>query len=294
MTLGGIDHVVWEARDLEAARARFRDLGFTLTPPAVHPFGTGNSLAQFSSSFIELLSVVTVERIVPHAPEVFSFSALAAAFLEKREGISMLVLASDDARADNAAWRERGLSTYEVVDFERKAKLPDGSEARVAFSIAFAIDPAMPEIAFFICQQHAPEFFWKPDYQRHDNTALEIARITLVAETPLRHRGFFEKVIGTDAVLAEGEGLRATTARGTIAVLSSAEAREAFPEGVLPPALPGAGFAAVHLASADLVRCRVVLEAAGIEFITEPERMLVPASAAFGAALVFESAAVAG
>lgn len=292
--VGGIDHVVWEARDLEAARARFRDLGFTLTPPALHPFGTGNSLAQFSSSFLELLSLVEPEKVVPHSEKSFSFSALAASFLEKREGISMLVLASDDARADNAAWRARGLPTYEVVDFERKAKLPDGGEARVAFSIAFALDPAMPEIAFFICQQHAPEFFWKPDYQRHDNTALEIARVTLVAEAPLSHRGFFEKLIGAEEVFAAGGGLRATTAQGTIAVLSPAEAREAFPEGVLPAALPGAGFAAVHLACADLARCRAVMEAAGVELMAEPRRILVPASAAFGAALVFETATSAG
>ena len=89
----GIDHVVWEVGDLEAARVRFRDLGFTLTPPAVHPFGTGNSLAQFPCSFIELLSVVEPAKIVPRDADRFSFSALAAEFLEEREGVSMLVRA---------------------------------------------------------------------------------------------------------------------------------------------------------------------------------------------------------
>ena len=291
MAIGGIDHVVWEAHDLEAARSRFRDLGFTLTPPALHPFGTGNSLAQFSCSFIELLSVVEPAKIVPRDADRFSFSALAAEFLEEREGVSMLVLSSDDARADNAAWQARGLPTYEVVDFERKAKLPDGGEARVAFSIAFALDPAMPEIAFFVCQQHAPEFFWKPDYQRHRNAALDISRVTLVAEEPAHHRTFFEKFIIGGSISLDGDRLRAKSVRGAIDVLSPAGAREIFPEGTLPTALPGGGFAAVHLGSADLARTRTLLEAAGIDALCEAERIVVPASTALGAALVFETVA---
>ena len=43
----GIDHLVLCVRDLERARDLYRRLGFTLTPPARHPFGTGNSLVQF-------------------------------------------------------------------------------------------------------------------------------------------------------------------------------------------------------------------------------------------------------
>ena len=56
----GIDHVVLCVRDLEAARAAFQHLGFTLTPHAVHPFGTGNSLVQLQGCFIELLTVVLI------------------------------------------------------------------------------------------------------------------------------------------------------------------------------------------------------------------------------------------
>jgi hypothetical protein len=42
----GIDHLVLCGRDLEAMRARYKEMGFTLTPRAEHPFGTGNSLVQ--------------------------------------------------------------------------------------------------------------------------------------------------------------------------------------------------------------------------------------------------------
>ena len=40
----------------------------------------------------------------------------------------------------------------------------------------------MPGIAFFTCQQrHAPELFWKPDYQRHPNGALRVVEIVMSA-----------------------------------------------------------------------------------------------------------------
>ena len=47
-----IDHLVLCVRDLEAARAIYRRLGFTLTPPARHPWGTGNSLVQLQGNFL--------------------------------------------------------------------------------------------------------------------------------------------------------------------------------------------------------------------------------------------------
>ena len=55
--MSGIDHLVLCGRDLEEMRRRYGALGFTLTPPAHHPFGTGNSLVQLDRCFLELLVV---------------------------------------------------------------------------------------------------------------------------------------------------------------------------------------------------------------------------------------------
>ncbi|MBO6820247.1 VOC family protein, partial [Thalassospira sp.] len=41
-----IDHIVLCVNDLDAAIAVYTQLGFTVTPRAVHPFGTGNALIQ--------------------------------------------------------------------------------------------------------------------------------------------------------------------------------------------------------------------------------------------------------
>ena len=286
----GIDHVVWEARDLDAARDRFARLGFTLTPPAVHPFGTGNSLAQFSRSFIELLTVVDEEKITPFGEGFFSFPAFCRDFLEAREGLSMTVLSSNDARADNAQWAARGLRTFDVVDFARKARLPDGTEVEVAFSIAFQIDPAMPGVVFFVCQQHAPQYFWKPQYQHHANGSGEIKAVTLVAEAPAASLDFFTRFVFDGRVDLQDDDLVAETECGTIQVVTPARAEALFPGGCLPRAVAVPHFAAVTIAVADLEACLGVLDTSGTAAHRDAGRIVLPANDLFGCALVFEQA----
>ena len=53
----------------------------------------------------------------------------------------------------------------------RQARRPDGSEVRVAFTLAFAQNRAAPECGFFLCQHHEPQNFWNPAFQKHPNTA---------------------------------------------------------------------------------------------------------------------------
>lgn len=197
MPVRDIDHVVVMTSDLESARAGWEQLGFTTTPRAVHPFGTANSLIQLQGNFVELLEIDDPERIPPAAERFFSFADHNRDFLKANgEGGSMLVLTSADRDADRAGWIDRGLQAYEPVDFERTARLPDGQETRVAFSLAFTGDPSVTGLGFFVCQQHTPEAFWKPDYQRHRNGAQRITAVTLAAPEPEAARSFLEGYSG--------------------------------------------------------------------------------------------------
>ncbi len=207
MPVRDIDHVVVMTSDLESARAGWEQLGFTTTPRAVHPFGTANSLIQLQGNFIELLEIDDPERIPEMAGSAFSFAAHNRAFLEAvGEGASMLVLTSDDRDADRAGWERLGLRGYDPVDFERKARLPDGSDTRVAFSLAFTGDPSLAGLAFFVCQQHTPDAFWKPDYQRHRNGAARITAVTIAAQDPQSARPFLEGYYGGTAGPAAPDG----------------------------------------------------------------------------------------
>lgn len=286
----GIDHIVLCVHDLEAARDRFRSMGFTLTPPATHPFGTGNSLAQFGSSFVELLSVVDAGRIPPHSNQRFSFAAHNADFLSRVEGMSMLVISSEDARADEARWREAGLTTFEPVYFERAARLPDGSEAKVAFTIAFVLSEDMPGAVFFCCQQHAPDAFWQPQYQRHANGALDFASVILATETPRRHAAFFEALFGAGSIEINGEELVIQTALGKVLVIPPEISSGRFTGDSGFGSSSSARFVAAAIRTDDLDETDACLERGGIERIRTDESIMLSPSTCFGIALEFVKA----
>jgi hypothetical protein len=122
-------------------------LGFTLTARGQHPFGTGNTIIQLQGNYLELLSVTVPQDVPEHTADRFSFATFNRDYLARHEGFSMVVFDTPDARADVLAWRKAGLHTYEAVDFSRMAKLPNGDEMRVAFSLAFVRNPAAPWLA---------------------------------------------------------------------------------------------------------------------------------------------------
>ena len=287
----GIDHIVHCVHDLNAAVARLEALGFTLTPRALHPFGTGNALVQLQGNFIELLAIVEPAKIAGATAGTFSFGAFCRDSLARREGMAMLVFESHDADSDHKDFTDAGLSTYPVFDFTRKAKLPSGDEAEVAFSLAFVTHDEMPQAAFFTCQQHAPEYFWKSEYQAHANGAQAIAEIVMIAERPADWRGLFEGLQGAGSVSETAGTLTVRTKRGQVTVLSEAGFAARFPGEKAPVQSDGPVFAAAIVSVADIEVLRGTLTKSGIAIGKSADAQpFVSAADAFGLVLGFTAA----
>jgi hypothetical protein len=195
----GINHLVLAGHDLQAMRSQYAGLGFTVTPRGQHPFGTGNSLIQLNGSYLELLAVTAPQDIPEHRAGHFSFAAFNRDYLARHEGFSMLVLDTPDARADGKAWRAAGLQTYEPFDFSRTARLADGQEITVSFSLAFVSHPAAP-CGLFACQHHTPEYFAQPRYLQHGNGATAVVDVWIVGDTAPDLAGFMQTITGAKAI----------------------------------------------------------------------------------------------
>src|SRR5271169_1225582 len=181
----GIDHIVHAVRDLDAAAKLYRGLGFTVGARNRHPraWGTQNHIIQLPDTFIELLAVTDPDGIVPHGPRHFSFGAFNRDFLEQEQGLSMLILKGSGAK-DAEEFRKSSIGDFDLYEFERGGKRPDGAAVKVAFTLAFARDPAAPSAGFFTCQQHYPENFWNLAFQKHSNGVSNVAGVIAVAEQP--------------------------------------------------------------------------------------------------------------
>jgi hypothetical protein len=200
-----IDHIVHAVHDLDAAAEAYARLGFQVGARNRHPWGTENRIVQFRSSFVELITLGDRPGdIPPHGPGRFSFGAFVRDYLAEREGVAMLVLDSADARADAARFAEAGIGRFEPFDFAREGRGPDGGEVEVAFTLAFALDPSLPSAGFFVCQQHFPEHFWNPAFQRHPNGATDVRVATLAAPEPAAHADFLSAFAGASAEQTTG------------------------------------------------------------------------------------------
>jgi hypothetical protein len=208
-----LDHIVHAVRDLDAAAALYEKLGFIVSARNKHPWGTHNRIVQLDGNYIELLTVGEPDKIAPHAAHSFSFGAFHRDFLVREQGLSMLLLRSHDAKANNAAWREAAIGDFEVFDFEREGQRADGATVKLAFSLIFAADPNAPDTGFAACQHYYPENFWNPAVQKHVNGVKGIGGVVLVADEPARHRDFLEAYTGGDA--RDGEGGFAIHLSGT-------------------------------------------------------------------------------
>jgi hypothetical protein len=264
--LRGIDHLVLCVNDLKKARLVYETLGFTMTPVAQHPFGTGNTLVQMDGCFLELLAVTQPGDITEAKGEHFSFAAFNRDFLKSRQGMSMLVLDSTDEIADRAEFMAKGLHVYAPFDFQRLAKQPDGSEHTVGFSLTFVGDERLRDMAFFTCKQWRPDLFWKPDYRRHANGALRIDEVFVIAPDPAQGADFLA-AFADSAIKDAGNGVvKVSTARGTLGLYTPAAFNMRFPNAWPQPLGSGPCFAGFSLDVADMQTAEAQWHSAAIPF----------------------------
>jgi catechol 2,3-dioxygenase-like lactoylglutathione lyase family enzyme len=275
----GLDHLVLAVRDLDAAGRFYEALGFLVGARNRHPWGTENRIVQFPGVFLELITTGEDADIAPNAPGRFSFGAFVRDSLARREGFAMLVLESTDAEADRAAFAQAGVGGFEPFFFERQAKRPDGTAARVAFSLAFAQDRLAPQAGFFVCQQHEPRNFWSPAFQAHPNGALGVDAVTMVAENPAAHAEFLHHFTGEHDLASTSAGIEVRLPRGRIEVLTGAAL--AFHTGLRLADEPArlVGFTVAVKSLGDMAAR--VLEA-GLPHGIVDGRIVLPPEAAFG------------
>jgi hypothetical protein len=268
-----LDHVVIDVRDrIEEAMACFSGLGFRLTPRGRHTLGSVNHLAMFATDYLELLGFPQDGET---RPEITRFP----------EGLNGLVFKTADADLVHREATAAGLPILSVQSFSRPVAL--GAETRDACFRTTRLDPdevAMGRVYF--CEHLTPDLVWRPEWQSHPNTAGAIARVVVAAPDPLRTSALFRGLFGSEAI-ADRAGPR-------VIVVAAAQVELATPDAVAAEfgdaAAKAAGraeyMAALGLKVASLPAAARLLR--GIPSVRiEPQRVVVPAAAAFNTAIVF-------
>lgn len=285
----GLDHIVHAVRDVDAAAEFYGRAGFTVGGRNRHPWGTHNRVVQLKNCYIEILEVAEPEKIVPHGANSFSFGAFNRDFLARREGLSMLILHSSDAGVDARAFEAAGIGGFKVFDFAREGKRPDGAPVKLAFSLAFAVDPASANLRFAACQHHFPQNFWDPAFQTHPNGAKKVVSVAMVASNPAGHQNFLKAFSGVSELHSSAIGVTARTENGDIEILEPLAYRDQFGVSVQ---LTGGGMTlnAIRFAVADMAQIEALHRQNGIASRRLAGRLVVLPDLAHGATLIFETA----
>lgn len=190
-----LDHAVMNVADgLDEARARYRRLGFQLTPRGHHSLGSSNHLAVFGENYLELLGYEAgrgdQRQDIWQAPR----------------GLTGLVWKTADADATFRHLQQRDIAGEAPAAFFRPVTLPDGCVSEARFRTVRLRPSLIPNGRSFFCQHLTPQAVWQPAWQRHPNGVVNISEFTLVAQDPDAAAGVYRQLFGARRVLAAEEG----------------------------------------------------------------------------------------
>jgi hypothetical protein len=274
--LTGIDHAVVLVRDLDAAEAAWRRLGFAPTPRGHHTLGSSNHCMMFERDYLELLAVPT-----PH-PSMAYFTA----FLARGEGLAAFAFASDDGLAAHAAFVRDGIAADPPFEFSRPVERAGGRDAR--FRIVQLPESATPGMRAFVCQQFTPEVVWLPQDVVHPNGATALAGITVACDDPQRVAAGYARLAGVAPQAGATPGTATVRVGRTRFDFEPRAGLAARLGGALPADGPAVQAAAIAVGVRDPARVRALLAANGVPAIAlAAGAIAVPAVHAQGVAVVF-------
>jgi catechol 2,3-dioxygenase-like lactoylglutathione lyase family enzyme len=273
-----LDHLGIAVKDLDAAAAHFRALGFTLTDKSWHVApripggalertGTGNHCVMLEQGYVELIAVTDP-----------AYQGRLRQDLARYEGLHLVSFGSDDAAATAALFAR----TTGVATAPRRLARPI-AERGVARTLSFDIVDLPDDVAgfghFFAIQHLTRDLLWQPHLLRHDNGTTALLGAVACTADPAGWLQRLAKAIGT---APDGDAI--ALRHGTLIALDPAALARRFP-GMTPPALPS--LVALTLGCADLGLLRAAWQGNGVTFHEAPERLWIAASAAHGTILEF-------
>jgi hypothetical protein len=288
MPLHPLDHLVMPVTDIRIARERLAALGFTVAADARHPFGTENACVFFTDkTYIEPLGVASEEECAATAKAGNQFTARNNAFRFRNgpEGLSAIVMGSDDADADHAAFRAEGISGGDILQFSRVMKLPDGSEITPTFKLSFAADLRAPDFHGITCQRINVPPADRSALEKHANGVTGIKSVVLTEANPADFEDFLKQVAGQTATSGSAAGITIATSNSEIQVLN-AEGVHPYPE-LQVAADRGLRGTLVIFKVADLTATETLLASNGITFNKHHTLLLVPHQPGQGVSLAF-------
>jgi hypothetical protein len=270
-----LDHVVVNVRDqIDAGLQTYQRLGFTMTPRGYHTLGSMNHLAILGTEYLELIAAKPGDT---RRAEV-----LASPF-----GLNGLVFGTDESASVYAALNTAGVPVEPPLEFSRPVELSDGARDATFRTVRMKAG-TVPAGRLYFCHHFTRDLVWRDEWRHHANGAVGVDRAVIAARDPTSLRALFVRMFGADAVRQSGAGCSLAVGLSRFDVITPAELA-----GEYGDAAPGGDgrdeyMAALTIRTRSLEVAAAALQSGGIAGVRrDADRIVVPASAAFGVTLEF-------
>ncbi len=285
-----VDHLVLPVQDIGVAAKRLASLGFTVSPEALHPFGTRNACVFFTDgTYLEPLVIADPAKYNASADRGDVFTGRDRAFRQRdgREGFSALVAKTEDAHADHDRFLTSGVSAGDVFQFSRPVRMPDGSESEAAFRLAFAASGAAADFFLFSCQRLQALPGDRTVLERHANGVSGLSEIVLFSGDDPNAARLIETVFGCEGRISPDGDMVFATDNAHIRLTGKPDFSGQAPN---TPDWSGGGLrgAGIVFSSHDLAVTEAALAANGVSCAKAGGRLVVPAAPGQGVAFAFE------
>jgi hypothetical protein len=262
-------------------------LGFTVAPDGVHPFGTANACVFFSDgSYLEPLAIANRRHasLAAKRGNVFTDRDIRFRGARKREGLSAVVVGTQDAAADHARFVAENVSAGEMLEFSRPMQMADGSASEATFRLAFAAVPDVDDVFLFSCQRIAAFAADRGGLDDHANAVIGLSEIIVSAANPQEFARLFSTVFEAPPETGK-DALRIEAVNARIRIHSNETFADEFRASMKPPSASRLAARGIIFKTTDLAVTEITLAANDVAFIRRDGRVIV--SAAPGQGLVF-------
>jgi len=285
--IDSVNHVGLVVAEIHAAAARFEAMGFTLSELSMHkgatepgkpaePFGSGNRCAVFPKNYLEIVAHVEKDK-----RDVF-----VGKYLARFEGMHIICFNSPALPAADARLHAAGVGTSGVIPLQRDVSTAEGTRT-AQFDCAHFAESGTPEGLVQAAFHRTPQYIHQPRHVAHANKCVALSNAYVVADDVAGVAARYATYTGVKPRRDGAMMVLELPLVSRITILPPAELDAELPGAVRrkAPYMPGYGFA-----TTDLAAVTGHLDRARIPYARARGRVVVPASAAFGAAIAFEAA----
>jgi len=281
-----LDHVAWMVPDIAKAATVFEQLGFPLTPYAVHgnrdpvtgvldPVGTANRLAILERGYLEILTAVD-------GLDTPSTRHMKKA-IDHHTGVHLLAFSVPDATEAAREIAARSVELQPTVHLRRTVETDSGEQAEASFTVVRAAFEQFPEARVQVLTHHTAEHVWQRRFLSRESGLVGLLEAAIVTANPheaaLRFTAFLGRPVEKD-----GSSLLIRLDRGALRIVDARGAAERYGRISRPP-MPAV--CAITLTSSNLDQTRYFFLSQGLRpGAINPGHLLIDESEALGVHLV--------